>query len=455
MFDVSLHSTGVGERNGIRNLIGGFPEITDVEFYSHPSLYRAIYPHHDIRVAQRDPGAFLAQLVQLFPQEKEGIQALFDDMMALMTDIRKLSAAKGKVNMSSFPADFPALFKFNGRTWGEMVNARVKNPELKAIYSGQWGYYGLPPSKLSCFYYAIPFIGYLSEGGYYPKGRSQNISDAFAKYIEAHGGRILLNTKVEKILVKDNAAVGVGTATGKEFKAKVVVSNANAFDTFRTMIEDQKPLAEYKAKWKGFSISLSAFQVFLGLKEDLVGKLQIPDSEIFVETSYDPEHAYEGALKGEVENGGMGVSLYDNIYKGYSPEGKNTLNIIALQGYGPWEKFEKDYFSGNKTEYKEEKERMADILIQKAEKMLLPGLSKAIEVKDIATPLTNVRYTSNYRGAIYGWDQTVNNSGGSRIGHKTPIKNLYLAGAWSKMGHGYGAVIGSGLECFGEIMQQW
>jgi prolycopene isomerase len=69
--------------------------------------------------------------------------------------------------------------------------------------------------------------------------------------------------------------------------------------------------------------------------------------------------------------------------------------------------------------------------------------------------LTNVRYTSNYRGAIYGWDQTLNNSGGSRIGHKTPIKSLYLAGAWSRMGHGYGAVIGSGLECFSEIMQQW
>ena len=455
VFDVSLHSTSVGERNGIRNLIGGFPELTDVEFHSHPYLYRSIYPHHDIRVAQRDPKAFLAQLTQLFPEEKEGIQGLFDDMMALMGDIRKLSAARGKVDMSNFPVDFPALFKSNGKTWGAMVDARIKNPELKAIYSGQWGYYGLPPSKLSCFYYALPFLGYLSEGGYYPRGRSQNISDAFVNYIKGHGGKVLLNTKVEKILVKDNAAVGVGAVGGKEYKSKVIVSNANAFDTFRSMIEDQKPLAEYEAKWKAYNVSLSCFQVFLGLKEDLVGKLQIPDSEIFVETSYDPDRAYEGALKGDVESGGMGVSLYDNIYKGYSPQGKNTLNILTLQGYEPWEKFEKDYFNGNKTEYKKEKERMADILIQKAEKILLPGLSKAIQVKDIATPLTNVRYTSNYRGAIYGWDQTVSNSGGNRIGHKTPIKNLYLAGAWSKMGHGYGTVIGSGLECFGEIMQQW
>ena len=53
-FDVSLHSTGVGERNGIHNLIPGFPEITDVEFVPHPSLYRAIYPDYDITVAQKD-----------------------------------------------------------------------------------------------------------------------------------------------------------------------------------------------------------------------------------------------------------------------------------------------------------------------------------------------------------------------------------------------------------------
>ena len=34
-FDVSLHSTVVGERDGVHNLIPGFPEITGVEFHPH------------------------------------------------------------------------------------------------------------------------------------------------------------------------------------------------------------------------------------------------------------------------------------------------------------------------------------------------------------------------------------------------------------------------------------
>lgn len=455
VFDVSLHSTTVGERNGVRNLIQGFPEITDIVFMPHPSLFRAIYPDHDIRVPQQDLNSYIGILTGMFPADKEAIAGVFEDMGGLARDISRISAARGNVDMSRFPIDFPYLFKFNNKTWEEMLDSRIKKPRLKAILSGQWGYYGLPPSRLSCFYYALPFLGYLTAGGYYPKGRSQDISNALAAYITAHGGKVLLNSRVDKIILKEGAASGVATADGKEFKSRVVVSNANPFDTFRRMIGDPAVLSEEEAKWKNYSVSLSGFQVFLGLNRDLVREVGITDSEIFLDPSYDPEAGYETALKGDVENGEIGITLYDNIYHGYSPEGKNTVNIMTLQGYGPWERFEKDYFAGNKSEYNKEKERMADILIQKAEKALLPGLSKSIEVREVGTPLTVVRYTGHYRGAIYGWDQTVNNSGSTRVGHATPVKNLYLAGAWSRPGHGYGAVIPSGLECFGEIMKRW
>ena len=126
-------------------------------------------------------------------------------------------------------------------------------------------------------------------------------------------------------------------------------------------------------------------------------------------------------LNADVENGGYGIMLYDNLYKGFSPEGKNTLNILVLQGYDHWEKYEKDYFNGNKDEYIKEKNRMADVLIKKIEETLLPGLASAIQVKEIGTPLTNMRYTGNYRGAIYGFAQTLNNSGNTRFPHNISL----------------------------------
>ena len=449
VFDVSLHSTSVGERDGVHDIIPGFPEIEGVEFVPHPHLYRAIFPEHDIRVPQRDVPAYKTILAKHFPAEKEGIDGILKDMEVMQ------AATNGRIPMSRLAKEHPNVMKAFGSTWGAMLDARIKDPKLKAILSNLWGYYGLPPSKLAAVYYAMPTYGYLNDGGYYPVGRSQKISDAFVDFIEDHGGEVILRTRVEKILTKQQAAYAVRTADGQEYTARAIISNASAIDTFQKMVGRQDYLDDYLAKLDGFSISLSCFQVFLGLKKDLVGELGVKDSEIFCQATYDCEADYHAMLNADAEHAGIGVMLYDNLYDSYSPKGKNTLNILMLQGYEPWRKYERDYLRNNKKEYNAEKERIADILIRRVEDMLLPGLSAAIEVKDTASPLTNIRYTSNYEGAIYGWNQTVDNSPPRRLPHDTPVKNLYLSGAWTTPGHGYGGVLSSGVQCFGEIMEEW
>jgi all-trans-retinol 13,14-reductase len=455
VFDVSLHSTTVGERGGLHNLIPGFPEIADVEFVPHPFMYRAILPGYDIRVPQRNPAKYRELLEGLFPGEKEGIAALLQDMTGLADDIGRYSQAGGRNSLATFAKDYPFLAKSMGKTWGQTVDARLRDPKLKAIVSALWGYYGLPPSKLSNYYYALPTAGYLQAGGFYPRGRSQAISDAFVKYIESRGGTVKCGAAVEKVLVKDRAAIGVRTADGAEYAAKVVVANSNPLDLFGTMVPEGDDLKDYVTKLRSKRVSLSSFQVFLGLKKDLAGELKIPDTEVFYSPGFDDDAGYKAQLEADMTNPGFGLMLYDNIYKGYSPAGKNTISILSLQGYDHWAPFEADYKRGEKTAYRAEKERMADTLIKQVEKIVLPGLSKAIEVKEIATPLTNWRYTRHPRGAIYGFDQTLDNSGPSRIPYATPVKNLYLAGAWTQPGHGYSAVIPSGLQCFAEIMKGW
>ena len=459
VFDVSLHSTVVGERNGVHNLIAGFPEISGIEFVAHPSLYRAIFPGHDIRVRQRALARYLTQLADRFPEEAAGINSLFAEMQALSREIERLSRNEGHVDLAGFPFEYPVLYRCGQQTWGQMVDAHLREAKLKAIVSAQWPYYGLPPSKLASFYYALPAFGYLEQGGYYPRGRSQTISDALVKIIEARGGKVLLNTRVGRILTQNGAAYGIECEGGAQFQARAVVSNASAGQTFARLLDedpenDDGAFSAYKERMAGFSRSLSSFQVFLGLNEDLVGKLEIPDSEIFLEYEYDPEADYEAARQADVERTGMCVTLYDNLFNAYSPRRKNTVNLVVLQGFDHWEPFEKDYRAGNKAAYNAEKQRLAGLMIARAE-ALLPGISESIEVQEIGTPLTNLRYTGNDRGAIYGWDQTVDNSGNRRVGHATPIRNLYLAGAWTRPGHGYGGVIQSGLECFGEIVREW
>jgi prolycopene isomerase len=124
-------------------------------------------------------------------------------------------------------------------------------------------------------------------------------------------------------------------------------------------------------------------------------------------------------------------------------------------GYGPWKRFEADYFAGRKEAYQKEKNRIAQILIERAEAWVIPGLRSMIEVMDAATPLTNVRYTKNHEGAIVGYENSMDNSGMNRIKNRTPIKGLYLAGHWGNPGGGFVTVMQSGRNTFNMMMEDW
>ena len=90
------------------------------------------------------------------------------------------------------------------------------------------------------------------------------------------------------------------------------------------------------------------------------------------------------------------------------------------------------------------KQAVANELIEQVEKKVIPNLASYIEQIEIATPLTMERYTGNSRGAIYGWSQIPSQSGIRRLHFKTPVKNLYLASAWTWTGGGISSVMNSG-----------
>ena len=78
-----------------------------------------------------------------------------------------------------------------------------------------------------------------------------------------------------------------------------------------------------------------------------------------------------------------------------------------------------------------------------------------IEVQVSATPLTNWRFTRNTEGAIYGFEQSVENAYVKRIDNRTPIKGLYLASAWCNPGGGFSGVLLSGQMAFRKMMEDW
>ena len=94
----------------------------------------------------------------------------------------------------------------------------------------------------------------------------------------------------------------------------------------------------------------------------------------------------------------------------------------------------------------EKKEEIAQILIRRLNKVQ-PGIADEIDYYELATPKTIERYTMNPGGTVYGYAQTVEQSGRNRIRAKSPVDGLYFASAWAFPGGGFTGAIISGYLC--------
>jgi len=451
-FDVSLHGTSV-HNNGAAAILKDIDVLDKIELVELPEVYRLKTPQLDISVPQKDPQAYIQLLSRHFPAESKGIRGFVEEMLGIADEVDTLSRNKGKFFKLLFPLQYRKMWNVRNKTLADLMSAYVKDPELQNVLSALWGYYGLPPSRLSGFYYANATGSYLKNGSYYIKPRSQDLSNAIAEVIEDSGGSIIYDTQVSKILVKDGFVQGVELEGGKQLAARAVVSNASGPATFRQMLPQNVLPEDFMQKLAAYKPSIASFIVWLGLNRDITENVK--SFSTFVSSGLKPDEEFESHLKGDIDKGGFGVAVYDNIFKGYSRAGTSTLQLIFLCGYEPWRRFESDYRAGKKDAYHREKARWAQTLIRRGEAELIPGLSSMIEVQEAATPLTNWYYTGNTEGAIYGYEQSMDNAYMNRIKNRTPVKGLYLASAWGNPGGGYGGVFRAGQSAFQALMQDW
>lgn len=451
-FEVSLHGTSINN-NAPARILKNLGILEKLQLVELPAVYQIKGHRLDIPFPSRDPEALIRLLAQHFPTEKEGIRRFVQEIVGIAEEVDRFLRKKGKVFKLLFPIQYRKMWKVRNKTLADLLNDYVKNPALQGVLGGQWSYYGLPPSKLSGFYYAVALGDYLKNGSYYIKPRSQELSNTLAKAIETSGGKVMYGTLAQEILVKDGAVNAVVLSGEKILPARAVVSNGSALTTFTEMLPREVVPAYYLKKLREYRPSISTFIVWLGLNRELRGRIE--GYSINVSSGRGPEADYQSCLKGEVDKVPFSVTIYDNLFEGYSRPGTSSLMLVILSGYEPWRKFEGDYRSGRKKDYYKEKERWTNILIRRAEEEVIPGLSSMIEVKESATPLTNWRFTRNPEGAIYGFEQSMGNAFMNRIDNRTPIKGLYLASAWGNPGGGYGGVLRGGEITFGMMMEDW
>jgi prolycopene isomerase len=380
-----------------------------------------------------------AYLEESFPAEKENLKKLFLQMDKFYRQFDRYLAWHLPAWLNMLLSFFccPEVIRITGLAAEEYLKKYIRDRRLRAIISGLWGFLGLPPQRLSAFYYLVVFREYFSRPTSYIRGGFKEFFSALAQGIQESGSEVLFNKTVKKISTDKNRVKAVVLESGEEFFAKAVVSNANAIDTLCSMVDAPATAGHYLREISTLEKSISAFQVYLGL--DIPAKKLGMDQALFiVNNSYGHNESFQSSLKGDY--GACGFNLVDHSQSdpGLVPEGKGSLMIMALDSFAPWRGL-----SG--PAYKEKKEEAARRLIQRAEK-LLPGLSAHIEVMEIATPKTMQRYTLSPEGAIYGFAHTAGQSGINRFNPKTRIKGLFLAGAWTQPGAGVHGCFESGIN---------
>ena len=430
-FDASIHlidgccegtpSYRIFEKTGISEKI---------KFLKPKYLYRSIFPDFDFQVPQNKPNEFIKILSQYFPNEQEGLHKLFNMMSRIFYDTNKFfdSRVQWKFEKILFPIKYPNLFIYSDKTYKSMLDRYLKDEKLKAVIAQFWMYMGLPPSKLAAFFYSCIWHDYFWNGGFYPEGGSPSLSKELVAVIKENKGDLILNNEVEEIIIENNKAVGVKTKKGEYFQSEIVISNIDAKKTFYNLVKKADTLQEIRKKVANMEPSISMFQVYLGVDLKIKDANSI-DYEIFVNPDYNLDSHYEASLNNNISNAPIALTLYFNLYNGSSlTKNDSTMSIAMLSGYDFWHNL-------SKQEYDSKKKEFANILIERAEK-IIPGLSNYLKFIEVATPLTMERHTSNHKGAIYGWNQKIPQSGVNRFSQNTKIDNLYLASAWTYPGGG-------------------
>lgn len=124
----------------------------------------------------------------------------------------------------------------------------------------------------STFYIMIPAIHVYGQS--IPKGGSIQLPNALAKYVEAHGGKVLTNSPVTKIIVENGQARGIRLGDGTEITAKMgVVSALEPKQTFLNLIEEKELDAGFVRAVKNFTFGdVASFRVHFALHEAPVFK---------------------------------------------------------------------------------------------------------------------------------------------------------------------------------------
>jgi phytoene dehydrogenase-like protein len=273
---------------------------------------------------------------------------------------------------------------------------------------------------------AMPLIlmslawSHLNSCGYPVGGAVPFVRSIEDRLIEL-GGHILYKTRISKILVKDDQAVGVRSADGDEHFAQTIVSAADGWTTIFDWLDGHYVNDKIRQNYERLPITSTGLLVSLGISRTF--------PEVHTSAAGFIYWLDQAVMIGGREFTSLRPMIY-NFDPTLAPPGKTLMRVLLPTDYEYWSDF------GRTSErYKAEKEAVAQTVISLLDRRY-PGLSGHVEMWDVATPLTFERYTGNRKGSFIGWDLTPQTFMMPMNKTLPGLGNFYLAGHWVAPGGG-------------------
>jgi all-trans-retinol 13,14-reductase len=322
-----------------------------------------------------------------------------------------------------------SFLRYASRTTADVLGSLTKNRELIGVLTGQWGDYGLPPAQGSFGIHALVAQHYIS-GAAYPVGGASRIAAAIVPVIERAGGKVLVNAEVSRILVEGNRAVGVEMSDGRSIRARVVISDAGAANTFgRLLPESIATRFGLMEKLQAVGPSLAHVNLYVGLRhsdEELgLGRTNLwvyptPDHDAnFARFLADPEGPLPGAYISF-------PSAKDPTFAERYP-GRSTIQVIALAKYDWFTRWEDQPWKRRDEGYESFKQRFTHRLLEVLYANV-PQVRGKVDHAELSTPLSTRHFANYSRGELYGLAHSPARFRQRFLRPQTPVRNLFLTG---------------------------
>lgn len=357
-------------------------------------------------------------LMEIAPEDTKSIKKMCNDMRKVakfefsddMEGIKDLG--KKITSISQFMKVLPLFIKYGKKDCNAYFKElNFKNPRLEYFFGKMFG-----DRNFSAIAFIMMLGWFDKKNAGYIIGGSWPLSERMAERYRSLGGKLTLGKRVVKIIVENYMATGVVLSDGTSVNADYVISAADGHATIFDMLEGKYISKQIKEAYDSWELFTPIVQVSFGINDEIKSE--------FASESYFPADRKIGLTHLKLGYTVMNYSSDPTM----APKGKS---VIVLRYESPW-----DIWKDLKDEdYKAEKERI------KAEATAIieshyPGITGKIEVVDVATPITDVRFTGVWKGSYEGFLPSSKNITKSLKNTLPNLNNFYMAGQWLYPGGG-------------------